>query len=90
VSAARIRVRAVPGSRRAEIVGRYGEGWKIRVTAAPERGRANDELVRLLSTALGVERGAIRVVAGQASRDKVIEIEGVEQEVAEARLGQPA
>ena len=59
------------------MVGRYEEGWKVRVKARAERGRANDELVALVCTLVGVERGRVRLVAGTASRDKLVEIDGV-------------
>ena len=90
VSSAKIRVRVAPGSRTAGIVGRHGDGWKIRVTAAPERGRANDEVVRLLAVVLGVERGAVEVVAGRGSRDKLAEIRGLAQSDVEQRLAAAA
>ena len=48
----RVRLRVSPGAGRAAIVGRYGDGWKVRVTAAPEHGRANDAVLRLLADAL--------------------------------------
>lgn len=80
-------MRAVPGSRRSGVVGPYGDAWKVRVAAAPEQGRANDELVRVLARALEVDRRAVRVVAGASSRDKVVEVDGLDAATAAARLG---
>lgn len=82
----RIAVRAVPGSARAAIVGPYGDAWKVRLSAAPEKGRANDELVRLLAKLLGIHRHAVRVVAGASARDKLVELDGVTAEQAAAAL----
>jgi uncharacterized protein (TIGR00251 family) len=79
VESVRVRIRVSPGASRDEIVGRHGDGWKVRVTAAPERGRANDAIVRLLSEALGVPRDAVAVVAGHASRDKLVEVSGLDE-----------
>jgi uncharacterized protein len=83
----RLRLRVSPGSDRAEIVGRHGEAWKVRVTAPPERGRANQAVVRLLAERLGLPAGELEVVSGLASRDKVVELHGLGRAEAERRLG---
>jgi uncharacterized protein (TIGR00251 family) len=83
---ARLRVRVAPGATRSAVAGRLGDAWKLRVRAAPERGRANAEVVRLLADTVGVSPRDIRVVAGHTSRDKVVEIEGLSPEDAERRL----
>src|ERR671931_38361 len=44
----RLRLHVSPGASRSEIVGIRGGSWHVRVTAAPERGRANDAVLRLL------------------------------------------
>ena len=75
---ARVEVTVSPGAARSELLGRHGAGWKARVSAPPERGRANRALVELLAEALGVRREQVVVVAGHASRRKVVEVEGLE------------
>lgn len=82
----KLRVRVSPGARRAEVVGRLGDAWKLRVRSAPERGRANDEVVVVLAGALGLASRDVRVVAGRTSRDKVVEIDGLSPTEAERRL----
>ena len=82
----RLRLRVSPGAARTEVAGRHGDGWKVRVGAAPERGRANDAVVALLADSLGVPRTAVSVVSGQASRDKVVEVRGLGPAEAERRL----
>ena len=84
--ATRLRLRVVPGSKEPGVVGRHGEGWKLRVTAAPERGRANAATLRLLAETLGVGAADVRLVAGHGSRDKVVEVNGLGQAEAERRL----
>jgi len=84
--ATRLRLRVSPGSKEPGIVGRHGEAWKIRVTAAPERGKANDATVRLLAQALRVGADDIRLVSGHGSRDKVVEVTGLGPSEAARRL----
>jgi uncharacterized protein (TIGR00251 family) len=82
----RISVRVSPGARRTEVVGRHGGGWRVRVAAPPERGRANEALIEHLANVLGVPRGAVRIVAGPSSRDKIVEIDGLSAAEVEAAL----
>ena len=83
---ARLSVTVSPGAARTELVGRHGEGWKARVAAPPERGRANEAVVGLLAEALGVPRSAVRVVAGKTAKAKVVEVDGLEADDVERRL----
>jgi uncharacterized protein YggU (UPF0235/DUF167 family) len=82
----RLRVRVAPGAGRSAVVGRLGDTWKLRVTAAAERGRANAAVTRLLADALGLPPRRVRIVAGHTSRDKVVAVEGLAFEEAERRL----
>jgi hypothetical protein len=83
----RITVRVSPGARRTAVAGRYGDGWKVRVAAPPERGRANEALVVHLAEVLGVPKAAVRVAAGPGSRDKVVEVDGLTAAEIDAALG---
>jgi uncharacterized protein (TIGR00251 family) len=82
----RVRLRVAPGSARPGVVGRYGDGWKVRVAAPPERGRANDAVVSLLAETLAVPRDAVTIVAGHGARDKVVSLAGLDEEDIERRL----
>jgi uncharacterized protein len=84
----RLHLRVIPGSARSGVVGRYGDAWKLRVTAPPERGKANEAALDLLADALRVEPGALRLVAGHRARDKTIEVAGLSADEAERRLTQ--
>jgi uncharacterized protein (TIGR00251 family) len=85
-----LRLRVVPGANRPGIVGRHGDAWKVRVGAAPERGRANEAVLDLLARALDVERRDLTLASGASSRDKVVVLEGVSDDVVEARLASAA
>ena len=56
------------------------------MSAAPERGQANDAVVGLLAERLGVPRASLSVVSGHTARDKVVEVNGLEAAEAERRL----
>jgi uncharacterized protein YggU (UPF0235/DUF167 family) len=67
-------------------VGRHGDAWKVRVAAPPESGRANDEALALVADALAVPRARVALVAGRASRDKVVEVAGIGERELDRRL----
>ena len=83
---ARLRLRVSPGSRGTEIVGRQGDGWKVRVAVPPEGGRANEAVVQLLSERLRIPRRSISIVSGQAARDKIVRMDGIDLAESERRL----
>jgi len=58
----------------------------VRVAAPPEAGRANEELLGLLSRVLEIPRAQLRLVSGQGGRDKIIEVNGIDSEESERRL----
>jgi hypothetical protein len=82
----RLKLRVSPGASRTELAGRHGDAWKVRVAAPPERGRANDAVVRLLASRLRVPLRSLSVVSGGTSRDKVVELHGLDADEAERRL----
>ena len=83
---ARIGVTVSPGATRTELVGRHGEGWRARIAAPPERGRANEVLIGLLASTLDVPASSVRVVGGRSARAKVVEIDDLETDEVERRL----
>jgi uncharacterized protein (TIGR00251 family) len=82
----RLRLRVSPGARRSELVGRHGDGWKVRVTAPPEDGRANNAVLDLLARRLDVPRRALSIVSGHTAREKVVRMQGIDREESERRL----
>lgn len=85
-----LRVRLTPRARRNELAGWKGDLLLARVAAPPVEGRANEALRRLLADALGVPVRDVTIVAGRASREKLVEISGVDAPVLRARLNAPA
>lgn len=73
-------VRVAPRASRNAIEGEHAGALKVRLTAPPVEGRANDALRRLLAERLDVPVSAIRIVAGESSRTKRVSIRGVSSE----------
>ena len=82
----RVRLRVSPRAARAGIVGRHADGWKVRVSPAPENGRANDAVIALLADALSLPQGNLELVGGTTSRDKVVAVAGLSPETVDRRL----
>ena len=82
----RLRLRVSPSAAQTAIVGRHGDGWKVRVAAPPAHGKANDAVVRLVADAVSLPRGDVVLVSGHGSRDKIIELTGMTPAETERRL----
>jgi uncharacterized protein (TIGR00251 family) len=78
-----LRVQVQPGAGRSAVVGRHGDAVKLKVAAPPEGGRANEAVVALLATTLGVPKDAVRLTSGATSRSKRFRIGPLD--VAESR-----
>lgn len=86
----RLRLRVAPGARRDGVVGVHGGALKLAVRAVAEKGRANDAVLRLLAELLAVAVADVVLVAGGASRDKVVLLRGLDEGEARARLARVA
>ena len=80
------RVKVVPGSSKTQIAGEFDNMLKIRVSAAPEKGKANKCLTEYLAKILSVKKIHVRVVSGLTSPVKKIAVTGLTTEEVETRL----
>jgi uncharacterized protein (TIGR00251 family) len=69
-----LKVYLQPKASKNEIVGPYRDGIKVRVTAAPVEGRANEVLLKFLAKEFGVTPSSVEIVKGLRSREKLIKI----------------
>jgi uncharacterized protein (TIGR00251 family) len=83
---ARVTVKVHARARRTRVAGKLGDAWKLELAAPPVDGKANEACLRFFAELTGVAQSRVRIVLGLTSRTKVIEIEGVAQEIVESRL----
>ena len=80
-------VRVTPRASRDAIEGEYQGALKVRLTAPPLDGRANEALRRLLAESLNVPVSAVRIVAGEKGRTKRVAVAGVSRAQVTALFG---
>ncbi|HTQ31475.1 MAG TPA: DUF167 domain-containing protein [Opitutaceae bacterium] len=80
-------VKVIPGASRDELCGWLGETAKIKLSAPPVEGRANDALIAFLAEKLGRPRRAVTLVRGAAARQKLVRIDGLTAAEVRHRLG---
>jgi uncharacterized protein (TIGR00251 family) len=83
---AKISLHVYPNAARNEVVSFADGVLRVKIAAPPIKGKANKELLAFLSQALGVGQGALTIIKGHTSRNKVIAISGLSQEEVIGRL----
>ena len=71
-----VKVYLQPKSSKNEIVGPYRDGIKVKVTAPPVEGKANEALIRFLAKEFGTSPSTVEIVKGLHSREKTLRISG--------------
>jgi uncharacterized protein (TIGR00251 family) len=85
----RLKLRIVPNAKRDEVVGEYGDAVKIKIAAPAVEGKANEALLEFVAKEAGIHRRDITLIAGEKSRDKVLELATLDAAEARARLLPP-
>jgi uncharacterized protein YggU (UPF0235/DUF167 family) len=83
-------IKVVPASSRNCIAGWLGDTLKVRVTAQPERGKANAAVEATIAEALGISIASARVIQGKTSPRKIVEILGLSEAEVYRRLSRGA
>lgn len=73
-------VKVVPGSSRTSIAGQLDGMVKIKISAPPEKGKANQSLIEFLAKHLGVKKNEIEIIAGSANPVKKVKILNISAE----------
>lgn len=84
--AVRFAVRVQPRSSRVGVDGVHGGALKVRVSAPPVDGAANAAVIEVIADWLEVPRRAVRIVSGERTRSKVVEVSGVPAQAVRRRL----
>lgn len=79
-------VKVLPNSHCNEIIGWELEELKIRISAAPEKGNANDALLRFLAKFFKISRSSVTLLSGSTSRHKRVHLTGISLEAAASAL----
>ena len=86
LSKTHLKVKVQPRASANKIAG-FREGiLVVRVTAPPEKGRANAAVIALLADALGVAKTSVRITRGHNSREKLVAVDGLNSEQIERVL----
>ena len=84
--AIKLSVKVIPGSSRDCIAEWLGDTLKVRVSAPPEKGKANEAVIKVLAAALDVPVKSIHIVHGTTSARKVVEVDGFSKSEMNRRL----
>jgi len=76
----RISVRVYPAAPRSEVAGFTDGVLRAKVAAPPVKGKANRELIALLSRILGVDKSNVTIIKGLTSRSKIVAVDGLSPE----------
>jgi uncharacterized protein (TIGR00251 family) len=79
----------VPRASRSKVVGLHGTALKVTLAAAPVDGEANAELCALLAKALSVPKRSVRIVRGEHSKTKTVQVDGVDAARVRGLLAEP-
>ncbi len=72
-----IEIKVVPNSKKRELILEEGGRIKVKLTAPPVNGKANKELVEVLSEYFGVPKRNVTIVKGEYGRKKLVKVEGI-------------
>jgi uncharacterized protein len=83
-------VKVHPRAKKDAISGTLGEALKLSLTSPPVDGRANQACIEFFAKLFKVPRSSITIAAGEASRNKVVRVEGISADTAVAALHEAA
>lgn len=70
----RLRLRVSAGASRRKVAGVHAGALKLSVTTAPEKGKANRDVISLVAETFGVAARDVELLAGETSREKLVRL----------------
>jgi uncharacterized protein (TIGR00251 family) len=80
-------IRVLPRSSRCELTGIQDDALKLKITAPPVEGKANEECIGFLSKLLGIRKSSIKIIAGHKTKNKRVLVSGIKKEDIESIIG---
>ena len=81
-----LRIKIKPGSKKNQLQKDASGGWQLRVKSPPVDGRANEEVVQLLSGILSISKSAIILKSGQRNSQKLFQVEILSEDEVNKRM----
>ncbi len=69
--------KVVPGSSKTAVCGLFDGMIKFKVSAPPQKGKANQSLIEFLAKRLGVKKNAVSIISGQTGPVKHVQVQGI-------------
>lgn len=88
-SQAILELRVIPNASRTQCDGFIDGVYRIRLQAVPEKGKANHALMIFLAKKLGVRKSQVRLLMGETSRHKRVQVDGLTEDEVFQILGPP-
>ena len=79
-------IQVIPHASRAEIVGMQDGVLKIKVTAPPVEGAANEACIKLLAKELGLKKSQMEISSGAKSRKKTVMIKDISKGILQSKI----
>ncbi len=86
MTSVKLPIKVIAGASRTGIAGWLGNTLRVRVSAPPERGKANAAVEALLNETLGLSRGGAKIVSGSTSPRKMVQIIGLSESEVRQKL----
>lgn len=81
-----VAVKVVPGASRDRVVGKYGDAIKVQVSAAPQKGKANTAVIKILAEFFDIKPVQIELISGAGNPRKQFRISGLDPTVFAAKM----